>query len=463
MVESDQLSRDLASLKIDREEGPPSAWKGRLIWFVVIAGAIAALGWFVVYPKIHAALSTPEIQVGEIQMISPAQADVQLTATGYVVALSYANVASKVPGRIAELFVDEGSEIKQGDKVARLEDVDFKSSLAASRSLAAAARAKVATARAQLAEVKSQVDREKPLVESGVDAKATLIDLQTRYESLAAAVKAAQADAEAADAQTAALQTQLGSFTIITPISGTVVKKLVMVGEGVSPGFGTPGVVQVVDMSSLVVEVDVPEARLSQVSETPPSPCEIVLDAYSTQRFRGEVKEIGHTVNRAKATVPVKVRFLDRPKIVLPDMGARVSFLSAALDADAIKAPAKLVVPASAVVQRNGADVIFIFDEGEVRMTSIKVGAAVGDGRELQTTDPDRHQGDPVTARRSQGRTEGQGEALMPTDDGDDKKTNGDSIVTLSGIAKTFYPRQGADPRPRRARPRRSRPARSRR
>ena len=154
-----------------------------------------------------------------------------------------------------------------------------------------------------------------------------------------------------------------------------------------SPGFGTPGVVQVVDMSSLVVEVDVPETRLSQVSENPPSPCEIVLDAYSTERFRGEVKEIGHTVNKSKATVPVKVKFISRPKLVLPDMAARVSFLSKALD-EKDTAPAKLVVPSSAVVQRGGADVIFVYDEGDVRQTSVKVGEAVGDGKVLETQIP---------------------------------------------------------------------------
>jgi RND family efflux transporter MFP subunit len=389
VAETDQLSRDLASLKIDRNDAPPGAsWTGRLAWFVGIAGVLAAIGWFVVYPRIHSALTTPEIQLGEIQMVSPAQADVQLTATGYVVALTYANVASKVPGRISELKVDEGSEVKQGDTIATLEDVDINSALAAARSRAAAARSKVAIARAQLAETKVQIDREKPLVDNGVDAKATLIDLQAHYESLTAAVMAASADAQAADADVKSLETQKASYTIITPISGTVVKKLARVGEGVSPGFGIPGVVQVVDMSSLVVEVDVPEARLSQVSEDPPTRCEVVLDAYATQRFRCEVKEIGHTVDRSKATVPVKVKFDDRPKRVLPDMAARVSFLSQELSDKDIAAPAKLVVPAAAVVKRGGADVVFVYDEGNVRQTSVKVGAAVGDDLELESHIP---------------------------------------------------------------------------
>jgi len=173
-----------------------------------------------------------------------------------------------------------------------------------------------------------------------------------------------------------------------------VVDKLVKVGEGVSPGFGTPGVIEVIDMTSLVVEVDVPETRLAQVAID--GPCEIVLDAYPTKRYRGAVKEIGRRVNRSKATVPVKVRFVDRTdngKLdVLPDMAARVSFLSAELDAKTIDVPPKLIVPARAVVQRNGRDVVFVVDEDEVRMTPVALAAGPlpggAEGRELVTKLP---------------------------------------------------------------------------
>ena len=82
-MESDQLSRDLASLKIDRAAPPRSGTGSRLIWIAIVIGALGAIGWFVVYPRIHAALTTPEIQIGEIQLISPAQASVELTARCY--------------------------------------------------------------------------------------------------------------------------------------------------------------------------------------------------------------------------------------------------------------------------------------------------------------------------------------------------------------------------------------------
>lgn len=362
-----------------------------LVALAALAVAVYALG----YRKLRSSLLTPEVKVGEIALVSPVQSQVQLTATGYVVALVYAKVASRVPGRIAELFVEEGDTIEKGSRVARLEDVDFKAQLATARAQAAAAHAKVSVARASLTEIKVQIDRETPMVDKGVTAKATLDDLGARRDSALAGVRAAEAEASVSDASIKALEVQLGSYEIITPISGTVVDKLIKVGEGVSPGFGTPGVIEVIDMTSLVVEVDVPEARLSQVVVD--GPCEIVLDAYPTKRYRGAVKEIGRRINRSKATVPVKIRFHDLPAAggggkgkleILPEMAARVSFLTQAVDPSTLDTPPKLVVPAAAVAARNGRDVVFVVDDDQIRVTAVKLGPPVADGRELLTQLP---------------------------------------------------------------------------
>lgn len=386
----DQLSRDLASLKIDREAKPPGGRRSLILWLVVIAGA-AAIVYFVVVPRVRDKLSTPTVRTSTIAMVSPSQSQVQVTATGYVVAEISAKVAAKVPGRIAEIYVKEGERIELGQKVARLEDVDFRSGLAAARARAAAARSRIQIARATLSETRTQIARETPLVANGVTAKATLDDLEGRALSLTASVRSAEAEAAASDAEAKSLEIQLGSYVITSPISGTVIDKLVEVGEGVSPGFGTPGVVEVVDLDSLVVEVDVPEVRLAAIKVG--RPCAIVLDAYPTEQFDCVVKEIGRRVNRAKATVPVKASFkfgVKKPD-VLPEMAARVMFLSEpAADAAPKTADAglKLVVPANAIVQRNGSDVIFVYDDEQVRMTPVKLGPAFGDGRELQTQIP---------------------------------------------------------------------------
>lgn len=391
-MQPDQLSQDLASLKIDRgpksRDRPRGPGRGIVIALVILA-AIGGIGYFVVYPKIRSAILTKEVKTGDVVLLSPAQAQVKLTSTGYVVALVAAKVAAKVPGRIAEIFVEEGDTIQKGDKVARLEDVDARSAIATAKARASAARARTQTARATLAETKVMLDRERRMFEKGVSAKAQVEDLEARAGSLAASVKAAEAEAAAADAEASALGIQLDNYIITSPVSGVVVDKLVEVGEGVSPGFGTPGVIEVVDLDSLVVEVDVPENRLSGITEK--QPAEIVLDAFSDQRFRGEVKEIGRRINRAKATVPVKVAFLDKPKPpaqALPEMAARVSFLEKALEESALKTPPKLVVPTKAVVKRNGADVVFVVDDGEVRMTPVTIGPPFSDGLELKSNLP---------------------------------------------------------------------------
>lgn len=385
-VQPDQLSQDLTSLKIDRAPKPGRQRGSVVVAASLVASALGAIGYYVVYPRVGPALFTSEVKIGDIILVSPAQASVQLTATGYVVAQTSAKIAAKVPGRVAEVLVVEGQVIEKGAKLARLEDTDFKSTLATSRARANAVRARVEIARSNLAELRVTLARDKPLADKGVIPKAPVDDLEAKVGSLTASLRAAQAEAVAADAQTQSLEVQLGSYLITSPISGTVVTKLVEVGEGVSPGFGTPNVVEIVDFASLVVEVDVPEARLSQIA--PEQPAEIVLDAYPDKRFRGAVKEIGHRINRAKATVPVKVRFVDRPAEVLPEMAARVSFLSEALDDQAIKAPPTLVVPAAAVVQRAGGDVVFVYDDKHVRMVTVKAGKPFADGRELETPIP---------------------------------------------------------------------------
>lgn len=384
----DQLSKDLASLKIDRS-APPKGRGGTILITLLVLGGLGAVAYFVIYPKAKSALSTPKVKTATVALVSPSQGSIQLTATGYVVAQVSAKVAAKVPGRIATLEVVEGQLIEKGQRVATLENVDHKSAIATAQARAAAARAKVQIARSNVAELKDKISRDKPLAERGVIASEPVREMEARIASLDAAVTAAQAEVAAADAEARSLQVQLGSYEIVSPISGTVVKKLVEVGEGVSPGFGTPGVIEVVDMTSLVVEVDVPEARLEQVGDPKKSPksCEIILDAYASKRFPGHVLEIGRRVNRAKATVPVKIAFDGRPEEVLPEMAARVSFLDKAIDAKTIQEPPRLVIPAAAIVKRNGADVAFLVDDDRVRMRTIKVGGELAGNRILESTD----------------------------------------------------------------------------
>jgi HlyD family secretion protein len=311
-------------------------------------------------------------------MVSPAQASVTVTSTGYVVPQVISKVGAKIAGRVAKVNIKEGSVVKAGDVIAQLEATDQRSSVAAAGSRAMAAQARVDTARANLAEIQQQVERNRTLVEHGALGKATLEDLEARAKALDQAVRAAEAEARASHAEISPLRATLQDLTITAPIDGTVISKPVQVGELVGP---QNNIAEIADFSSQLVETDVPEARLYLIK--PGSPCEISLDAYPDRRYRGATFEIGKKVDRAKATVTVRVKFIDPMDGVLPDMSARTSFLSQEVTAEAIKEKPKKIVPANALVDRAGGKVIFVVTDGVVKMAPVKVGSAFGGGFEL--------------------------------------------------------------------------------
>lgn len=371
------LSNDLASLKIQRDEDPERRGPLRI---VLALGLLASMGGGVAYayPRLKGEVFKTEIGITEIALISPAQASITVTSTGYVVPQIIARPGAKIPGRLAKVLVKEGDVVKSGQVLAELEDADQKSAIASAEARVASARARAEASRATIPEVKQQLDREKALVEQGVNGRALLEDLTLRTRALEVTARASDADVHAAETEVSALRVLLRDRTIPAPIDGTVLTKPPEIGELVGP---QAPLVEIADFRSLVVETDVPEGRLHLVKIG--APCEIILDAYPDRRYRGAALEIGKRINRAKATIAVKVKFTDAMDNVLPEMAARVSFLGQEISAESMKEPPKQVVPASAVTERSGAKVVFVIDQGKVRMTPVTLGAAFGGGFEL--------------------------------------------------------------------------------
>jgi RND family efflux transporter MFP subunit len=385
---SDQLSSDLASLKIDRSSPRPKG-KSPLTTIVVVLVLLVAAGAGYQYglPLVSSAIFKTEVDTTEVITMSPAQASVELTSTGYVVAQSVSAVASKVAGKVKAQHVRQGAKVKAGDVLLEIDPSDQQASIATAQSQAAAARARIMMARASVAEIEQQARRAQSLAQEGIGPKGAADDLNARAASLQEQVKASEAEAKAADALVAALKVNLGNFTIVAPIDGTVVNKPPEVGEFVGPqpaGVAIDmGGVQIADFGSLMVETDVPESRLSQVKMG--GPAEIVLDAFPSKRFRGKAVEVTPTVNRTKGTVTVKVAFVDENEGVLPEMSARVSFLSGELDKAAMQAPPKTIVPGSALVDKNGSKAVYRLESGVVRLTPVTLGAPFGTGFEVQS------------------------------------------------------------------------------
>ncbi len=375
---ADQLSSDLASLRIERKSKPrPKRSWGGLIGTVVVLGALGA-GVAIGAPRISAAIFKTEISMTEISMLSPAQASISITSSGYVLPQVISRAGAKVPGRISKVHVKEGDQVKAGDLLFELEDADARASIAAAQARVGAAAARASASRANIAEIKLQADRQKLLVDSGSAGKATLDDLLARVTSLEKLASASDAEIRAAQAEVESMRVLLTDRVVKAPIAGTVISKPPEVGEMTAT---LPFLVELADFESLVVETDVAESRLQNVLIG--SPCEIVLDAYPAKRYRGKTLEIGKRVNRAKATIVVKVAFVDPREGVLPDMAARVSFLTKEISAEAMKEPPKRIVPAAAVADRSGGKFVFVVDQGKVKMTGVRVGDQASGGFEL--------------------------------------------------------------------------------
>jgi HlyD family secretion protein len=396
----DELSSQLASLRINRD-APARSRSGRGWAWLLGLGVVAALvgAYVVVGPRLEIRLFKTSVSFTEVVSVSPAQASVQLTSAGYVVPQRLSHIAPKVPGKVAQVLVVQGQRVEAGQLLITLDPTDenaeilaVKSRVLAAQARAESAKAAVLTLQAELEEGRQQATRQEHLAREGVGAFGTAEDLRARVNSLDRRVGAARADANAASAdaraqaaELEAMMTRLENLSLRSPIRGVVITKPPQSGDFVSPQ--PPGIsidmgsIQVADFDSLMVETDVPEQRLHMINVG--SPAEIVLDAFPQRRLRGTTREITPQVNRSKATVIVRVAFEDDKAGVLPDMAARVSFLTKPLDPAELKQPPKIVVPSAALAERGGGKVVFVVEDEVVRMVPVKLGAPFGAGFEL--------------------------------------------------------------------------------
>jgi len=320
-----------------------------------------------------------QVQVATVAQFYPSQAFTVLNASGYVVAQRKSALASKVTGRLIWLGVEEGSIVKKDQVVARLENQDVSAAKDQAAANVNVARFNLDQARAELRDATLSFNRNKELLGRGVVAQQAYDDAAARYDKAAAAVAAAEA---ALKANIAALEgaAALLEYTMIrAPFDAVVLTKDADVGDIVTPlgaaANAKASVVTIADMSSLEVEADVSESNLSQVRLD--QPCEIQLDALPDQRFRGEIHMIVPTADRSKATVMVKVRFVDKDRRVLPEMSAKVAFLSRLVKPEEEKP--RTALSQTALLNRKDVKAVFLVRGDRVAERPVNLGRPMGD------------------------------------------------------------------------------------
>lgn len=368
---------DVRDLAIDRRQGRADlhgrSRKGIAAALVAVAAAVVvAIAWYTAAGKV-------DVEVASVARLRPSALLAGLNASGYVAAQLKADVASKITGRVAQVFVQEGSVVEKGGLLAMLEDDEARAAYEEALAHVALARARLEQAKAELEDAARDFERKRSLAASGALSIAELDAARTRLDSSRASVDACRADLNAGEAAARNAKAVLSSTEIRAPFAGVVLTKNADVGDIVTPlgaaANAKAAVVSLADLSSLQVEVDVSETNLSRVKVN--QPCDIELDALPGEHFAGAVDAVVPTVDRSKATVTVKVRFERIDSRILPEMSARVSFLERNPSEE--ENTERTMVDRRALVARQKKVCVFVVADGRARLRPVRVGRRYGD------------------------------------------------------------------------------------
>lgn len=372
----------LSKLKIDRGVQASAGKKKSILPWAALAIVAAGVAAYYFVPR------SVDVGTTSVVMSTPSQQYVQLTASGYVVAQRRAAVASKASGRLIELKVREGSQLKKDDLIARLDASDIKAAILGAEAAVHQAEANVRQNTVQLIQARADLARARSLEAQGFVSPQTVENALAKNKAAFAATAAAQAALEQAQAQLKAQRVAQDYTEIRAPFDGVVLVKNANVGDIITPMSSAAGaqgaVVTMADMSTLEVEADVSEGNLSKTKVG--QPVEVTLDALPSVRFRAHVSGIVPTVDRAKATVMTKIRFDQLDPRILPEMSAKVSFLSQEISAS--DQEPVMAVANTALVNRDGSDVVYKIKSADggsntVEEVPVKALRKLGDLREV--------------------------------------------------------------------------------
>ncbi len=346
--ERERVPPDLSALRIRREPGRSRGVRG---WLLLGAALVVAAG-LGVYFFAGESLGAKTVETVTASVVTEGQATTLLTATGYVEAERKADLSPKITSRITELKVTEGSRVKKGEVIARLDRTDLD--------------AQLAEANANWVNAKAELSRQRSLFSQGLTPQSAL--------------DAAIAQEAATHARVNYVRALLDYTVIRAPFAGVITAKRAFVGEAVSPfgsspsGGGSGGaIVTLVEFDSLYVGADVNEANLGKLSGK--QPAEISLDAVPDKTYHGYLKQIVPAADRQKATVRVKVAFLGADEKILPDLSARVSFTSEPTRGN--KSRSRVLVPKTALATVEGKTGVFRIVEGRAKFTPVEVAGEV--------------------------------------------------------------------------------------
>ncbi len=368
----------LDGLRIERRapaSRPQPSWVVPGLIAVVVFGA--GFLWWLNRPK---ALPVQTAVARAQTATSGGSVKTLLNASGYVTARRAATVSSKVTGKVMEVLVEEGKKVEEGQVLARLDASNIEAGLRLAQAQLDASRTFLEETKPNVVFAQRELKRFTDLAATKIVSDSDLRKAEMESRALEARLVRQTSEITIREREVEQWKQQLDDMIIRAPFAGVVTAKNAQPGEMISTmsagGFTRTGICTIVDMSSLEIEVDVNESFINRIQ--PKQPVEATLDAYPDWKIPGKVIAIIPTADRQKATVKVRVGFDQLDDRILPDMGVKVAFR--ATDAGKI-APASgsVIVPKSAIQNRDGRDVVWVVRDGRVERRAITIAQTNGD------------------------------------------------------------------------------------
>jgi RND family efflux transporter MFP subunit len=371
-------SESLGSLRIDRSVQPDDGGASRkiLLWGGIVVAVVAvAIGlWLWLGGKTLEVTTVTAEETGS----GPSLGNSVLNASGYVVARRMSTVASKVTGRVLEIYVEEGMSVKKDQVVARLDPVNSQTVLTMAERELEASRRNLAEIEVRLADARRTLERNESLVRQQLVSQQALDASRAEVNATAARLEAAKAQVKVAESGLAMRRNDFNDLNVRAPFDGVIISKDAQPGEMISPlsaggGFTRTGIATIVDMDSREIEVDVNEAYINRVKSN--QRVEATLDAYPDQTLAAHVINIVPTADRTKATVRVRIAFDKLESHILPDMGIKVRFLDDQPAQAAAASGPRVRIPAAAVQRVDGNAYVWVVNESHVERRAVTLGA----------------------------------------------------------------------------------------
>jgi RND family efflux transporter MFP subunit len=374
---------DLSSLRIDDRSRRASKSGKRLGLFAAAVGALLLLGSL----SLAFRSQTPIVEVATARPASGAKAEALLNASGYITPRRRATVAAKVTGRVEQIYAEEGLHVKSGQVLATLDCSQPNAALTSAKSDRDATAAALADLQVQSANADREAVRAQGLHTAGVISPQALDTAKTAAESLHSKIALTKEQVRAADSRIGVAKEDADNCIVRAPFDGIVVSKDAQRGEIVSPisaggGFTRTGIATLVDMNSLEIEVDVNESYIARVQAG--QRVSATLDAYPDRELPAKVRTVIPTADRQKATVKVRIAFDKLDDTILPDMGVKVAFLSAAPAAGKnAGSEARALVPKSAIRNDSGKQIVYLVRDQKLERRAVILGAERGNDVEI--------------------------------------------------------------------------------